>query len=116
MENTLRDHKRHTSELLSKTINNNASESRREWMMQQFRETARKNPNNTLHQLWQQHNKPIEIFSEEVLYRYLDYIHYNPVKAGFVKHPEDWLYSSAKDYTGKKGLLDVIMIDKAIWG
>jgi len=28
----------------------------------------------------------------------------------------DWLYSSAKGYAGKKGLLDVIMIDKAIWG
>lgn len=116
MENILRDHKRHTSELLTKAIANNGSESRREWILQQFSEAARKNPNNTVYQVWQQYNKPIELYSEEVLYKYLNYIHCNPVKAGFVEHPEEWLYSSAKDYAGKKGLLDVVMIDRALWG
>lgn len=28
----------------------------------------------------------------------VDYIHLNPVKAGLVEHPEDWLWSSARDY------------------
>jgi hypothetical protein len=28
----------------------------------------------------------------------LDYIHYNPVKAGLCKLPEDYYYSSAKFY------------------
>jgi putative transposase len=30
----------------------------------------------------------------------LDYIHQNPVKAGFVRQAEDWLWSSAADYAG----------------
>ncbi|NOX47286.1 MAG: hypothetical protein GXO89_09955 [Chlorobi bacterium] len=29
-----------------------------------------------------------------------DYIHQNPVKAGFVKNAVDWEFSSAKDYSG----------------
>jgi hypothetical protein len=41
----------------------------------------------------------------------LDYIHENPVKEGVVENPEDYLYSSARDYAGKKGLLDVVFMD-----
>jgi hypothetical protein len=33
------------------------------------------------------------------------YIHNNPVKAGLVASPKDYLYSSALDYEGEKGLL-----------
>jgi hypothetical protein len=28
------------------------------------------------------------------------YIHLNPVQAGLVQHPENWVYSSYKDYLG----------------
>jgi REP element-mobilizing transposase RayT len=28
------------------------------------------------------------------------YIHLNPVRAGLVQHPEDWNYSSYRDYVG----------------
>ena len=42
----------------------------------------------------------------------LDYIHLNPVRAGYVANASDWLYSSAIDYfMDKKGLLDVIILD-----
>jgi hypothetical protein len=37
----------------------------------------------------------------------LNYIHQNPVRAGIVAEAEHYLYSSAKDYTGRKGLIDV---------
>nr|WP_321452415.1 hypothetical protein [uncultured Carboxylicivirga sp.] len=37
----------------------------------------------------------------------LNYIHNNPVKAGWVLNPEDYPYSSAVNYSGGKGLLDV---------
>jgi len=37
----------------------------------------------------------------------LDYIHYNPVKRGYVDLPEHWRYSSACDYIGQKGLVEV---------
>ena len=41
----------------------------------------------------------------------LAYIHTNPVAAGFVDQEEAWLYSSAKDYDGHKGLIDIMFIE-----
>ena len=38
----------------------------------------------------------------------LDYIHNNPVRAGVVWNPEDYLYSSAIDYSGENGLLEKV--------
>ena len=40
----------------------------------------------------------------------LDYIHQNPVRAEFVRYPQDYLYSSAIDYAGGRGLLEVIVV------
>ncbi len=41
----------------------------------------------------------------------LDYIHNNPVEAGFVTKAEEWKYSSAIDYYEGKGLLEIIKLD-----
>jgi len=70
-----------------------------------------KNSNNTNFQLWQQDNHPIELIDAKMARQKLDYIHYNPVVACFVERPEDYLYSSARDYDGRKGLLDIILLD-----
>ena len=35
------------------------------------------------------------------------YIHNNPVKAGIVKHPEEYLYSSARNYASLDSVLDI---------
>ena len=37
----------------------------------------------------------------------LAYLHQNPVKAGIVFAPEHYVYSSAIDYAGGKGLLEL---------
>lgn len=60
----------------------------------------------------QQHNQPIEITSQEMFDKTLNYIHQNPVVAGFVINPEDWKYSSAIDFCSpdgsrKKGLVEL---------
>jgi hypothetical protein len=39
-------------------------------------------------------------------------IHNNPFEEGFVFRPEDYLYSSATDYAGQKGLLDNVIVVK----
>ena len=56
---------------------------------------------------WQQNNKPIELWSPEVIDQKVDYIHFNPVEAGFVTEPHHWKYSSAIDYSDGKGLLEI---------
>lgn len=35
----------------------------------------------------------------------LEYIHNNAVEEGIVENPEDYLYSSVRNYTGLKGLI-----------
>ena len=68
---------------------------------------GKKNGNNNDWQFWQQHNKPLEIKSQEMFDKKLDYIHQNPVHAGFVTKEEDWKYSSARDFCGMKGLIEL---------
>jgi hypothetical protein len=47
------------------------------------------------------------IFSEPVMREKLDDIHRNPVKRGYVDIPEHWRYSSARNYLGEPGLIEV---------
>ena len=56
------------------------------WLVERV---GKKNRNNNDWQFWQQHNKPLEIKSRELFDKKLDYIHQNPVQAGFVATPED---------------------------
>jgi len=105
LEDIIRDHKRHTSEKLRAAIEKNAGESRRAWMIELFKRAGTQNSNNSGFQLWQQHNHPIELFSWDMVLQKLNYIHYNPVKAGYVANPEDWLWSSAGNYAGKHNFL-----------
>ena len=55
-------------------------------------------------------NKPIELWSNEVIQQKIDYIHNNPVEEGIVFRPEDYKYSSAVDYSGERGILEDICI------
>jgi putative transposase len=108
----MRDLKRHTSEELRKAIQRHPKESRKEWMIQMMEEAGRQNSNNRGFQLWQQDNHPIALSTEKIMHQKLDYLHDNPVEAGFVEEAEDWLYSSAKQYhTGQKGRIDIIQIE-----
>jgi putative transposase len=48
------------------------------------------------------------IRNEKMFWCKLHYIHSNPVKAGLVRKPEDYKYSSARNYIyGVQGALDV---------
>jgi hypothetical protein len=44
----------------------------------------------------------------------INYIHENPVRAGIVEHPEDYLYSSARNYADLQGVLDVIPVQFSV--
>ena len=73
-------------------------------MLEIFRKHGRQNSNNTSFQFWRQDNKPIEVYSHEVISQKLDYLHFNPVEAGVVEREEDYLYSSARDYYDGKNI------------
>jgi REP element-mobilizing transposase RayT len=60
------------------------------------------------HQLWQEGNHPQAILDDEMMLQKLEYVHNNPVRRGFVDKPEDWRYSSARNYAGQPGLIEVV--------
>lgn len=98
------------SRSLRKAIEAYIGESRKEWILDMMQKAGMKNGNNSDWQLWQQHNQPIELVNSEMFYQRLRYIHYNPVEAGFVENEEDYLYSSARDFHDKKGLVELCYV------
>lgn len=52
---------------------------------------TRKNKNTAKFQLWQQESHPIQLINNKMAHQKLDYIHNNPVEAGFVTKAEDWI-------------------------
>jgi len=63
--------------------------------------------NDRAYQFWQEGVHPELVQGDEMMEQKIDYIHHNPVKRGYVDNAEHWRYSSARDYEGKKGLLEV---------
>ena len=50
------------------------------------------------HNFWKRNSLGIELFTEYAFLQKLNYIHNNPVMAGFCKFPEEYRYSSAGFY------------------
>lgn len=97
-----------TAKELIELIKTNPQESKRErylWFMQLAAKRNKTTKNDI--QFWQQHNQPIELWRNDAIQRNLDYIHHNPVVSGEVAEPHHYLYSSAINYAGGKGMLDV---------
>ncbi len=110
LSGSIRDLKKFTSKKCLEAMNEE-TESRREWMSSIFRTAGMGNSNNVNYQFWRQDNKPIELLSNEVMDQKVEYIHNNPVESGIVENPEEYLYSSARDYTGMKGLLEIEFLE-----
>ena len=59
------------------------------------------------YQLWQEGIQPKLIQDENTMIQKINYIHQNPVKRGYVDDAIHWRYSSARDYDGVDGLINV---------
>ncbi|MDP3352437.1 MAG: transposase [Flavobacteriaceae bacterium] len=104
------DLKRFTSKSIVKCIAENPNESRKEYLLDFFKKEAEKSSNVRHYQFWRHDNKPIELWSNKVIKQKIDYTHNNPVESGLVFKPEDYVYSSAINYTGDKGLIEDVIV------
>ena len=102
--------KKFTSRELIKLIKS-SGESRREWLLPIFKSVGEANPRNKNFQVWQQKNHAVEVYSPKFTLSKINYIHNNPVEEGFVARPEDYLYSSARDYAGLESPVKVSLIE-----
>ncbi len=107
IEEIVRDFKKFTSVHVCRTIENNLAESRKGWMLKLFQSAADDSNKHTKYKFWQNEYHPVELYNNDTIDQKLEYIHDNPVKEGIVDRPEDYLYSSARDYAGTKGLLEI---------
>lgn len=81
--------------------------------LRSFKETKRAFKTDRLHQFWAEGIHPKQIFSADVMKQKINYIHYNPVKAGFVKQEVDWKYSSYGDYyENSSGLVNITLFSR----
>jgi putative transposase len=107
----IRDLKAFTSRHIRKEMEVDYAESRKNWMMWMMKRAGDAKSNTKDFQLWQHHYHPIELNSNGIMDNVLNYIHQNPVAMGLVDEAENWVYSSAKDYAGKKGLLELYFLN-----
>jgi len=50
------------------------------------------------HAVWKERSRGVPIYTDRIMKIKLDYIHNNPLRAGLVKDPQDYLYSSFRNY------------------
>ncbi|HFU77706.1 MAG TPA: transposase [Epsilonproteobacteria bacterium] len=100
---TMQKFKSYTAyELLKLLEKNNATT-----LLKQFAFHKKAHRKENSYQIWEEGFHPKLIQSEKMMFEKVNYIHQNPVKRGYIDEAEHWRYSSARDYSGVDGLLEV---------
>jgi putative transposase len=103
LSDIIRDFKKYTAAKIVEAISNNASESRKGWLLWLLVKDEEIS-------FWQDGYHGEEIFTAAFFETKLNYMHLNLVRAGLVEKEEEYLYSSCGDYYGiRKGKLDLII-------
>jgi len=110
LSDVIRDFKKFTSAMLIKDFKS-GNESREGWMLELFKTGGTKQKKKSTNQVWQYNNHAEEVYSSKFTLSKIQYIHNNPVEAGIVARPEEYLFSSAQDYSGRKGPVKVSLIN-----
>jgi len=113
LSNIIRDFKSFTSKKIITAIHE-ITESRKKWLINLFELKTKKHQRNDQFQVWTHDNHAEILYQNQFIDQKVRYIHNNPVRAGIVIHPEDYLYSSARSYAGFEGVLEIIPIINSI--
>lgn len=109
LSDVVRDLKKFTSKKIIHTILNEP-ESRRDWMLENFKKACEHLKRNQEYKVWQNGYHAEHIYSNSFIKQKINYIHNNPVKAKIVTLPEDYYFSSARNYAGLANELDVVVL------
>lgn len=93
LSSLIRDFKRHTTKEIKEVL----EEDNRTYILQLIKESFSKRKGQKF-QVWHSENWPELVESEDFFQQKLDYIHENPVEKEYVERPEDWVYSSERNY------------------
>ncbi|MFD0962961.1 REP-associated tyrosine transposase [Pseudofulvibacter geojedonensis] len=109
LSDVIRDFKKYTSKKIIKTIQEQP-ESRREWMLQYFKEACAHLKREQEYKVWQDGYHAEIVYSNKFIKEKVNYIHENPVKAKIVSNAEDYIFSSARNYADLGGELEIIKV------
>lgn len=92
----IKDVLRYLNGISAKRIIDHLKENGFESSLQKLRIQERENKHK--HSVYEHHPNAIRITGEDAFIQKVNYIHLNPVRAGLVKHPDDYLYSSSRQW------------------
>ena len=107
LENIVASFKKFTTSQIKELL----EKDNRKYISALIKSSYAKKKNNSF-QIWQRENYPEIIESEKFFLQKLNYIHNNPVVKCYVSKPEDWLYSSARNYLLNDN--SVIVVDRIV--
>ncbi|MBN8643168.1 MAG: transposase [Flavobacteriales bacterium] len=110
LSDVIRDFKKFTSKKIIQTIICEP-ESRREWMLNYFQKSCEHLKREQTFKVWQDGYHAEIVKSNWFIKQKVNYIHNNPVKDKIVEYPEDYYFSSARNYVGLQNDLEVILLD-----
>jgi len=93
LSDIIRDFKHYTTLEIKRLL----IKDKRQYILRLIKHSFSKKENQKF-QIWQRENYPELIESIKFFEQKLNYIHDNPVRKNYVQKPEDWLYSSARNY------------------
>ncbi len=107
----IRDFKKFTARSVLSAIQDEP-ESRKDWMLYRFEYAGKFIKRIEKYHFWQDGNHAVYLdpHKPEMLEGRIFYTHDNPQRAGIVDNAEDYLHSSARDYAGIKGLVNVVLV------
>ncbi|SDR76154.1 REP element-mobilizing transposase RayT [Polaribacter sp. KT25b] len=110
LSNIMRDFKKFTSKKIIDTIIN-YPESRREWLLDFFKNACKHLNRKQTYKVWQDGYHAEICNSNTFIKQKLNYIHNNPVIDKIVANPEDYMFSSARNYADLDSELDVVVLN-----
>ena len=93
-QNVMRDMKKFTSKRISRELEDDGEK----LFLYVFKNAGEREKGKRNYKIWQDEYHPQIIYTDEVCRQKLEYMHYNPVRKGFVEKSKDWLYNSARNY------------------
>ncbi len=110
LSNVLRDFKKFTSKKIIKTIIEHP-ESRREWMLDYFSNSCEHLKRGQRYKVWQNGYHAEIARTNWFIKQKIQYIHKNPVVDKIVSNPEDYVFSSARNYADLDTELEVVVLN-----
>ncbi|MBC7749292.1 MAG: transposase [Methylotenera sp.] len=110
LSDVIRDFKKFTSKKILQ-ICIEEPESRREWMLNYFQKACEHLKREQNYKVWQDGYHAELVETNWFIKQKVEYIHNNPVKDKTVSLPEDYYFSSARNYAGLDNDLEVILLD-----